>query len=140
MPRSRREFSQQEIESVREMQIRGESRGEIARSLGVTASSFSWYMQCGVFGDLPRQPGRRAGGKGKLQKPDIESEGILFGVPYKDWRLRMIEIRDGWPDDERARRMDQVVPNRSDNYSLFKKNNPFLDNKSPPGRNPPECT
>lgn len=140
MPRPRREFSQQEIESVREMQIRGESRGEIARSLGVTTSSFSWYMQCNVFGNLPRQPGRRAGGKGKLQKPDIESEGILFGVPYKDWRLRMIEIRDGWDGEEMVRRSKGELPNRSDNYSMFKKNNPFQDNKSPPGRNPPERT
>lgn len=130
MPRPCREFSQLEIERVRQMQTAGKPRTEIARTLGVTTSSFAWYMQTGTFGDLPRQQGRRAGGKGTLQNPDIESEGVLFGVPYKDWRLRQVEIRESWPDDERAKRMNQEIPNRRDNYSLFR-NNPYRNNNNP---------
>ena len=135
MPRPCREFSQHEIQQVRQMQQAGESRANIAKTLGITSCSFAWHLQCGRFGNLTLQPGRRAGGKGKLQRADIEEKGQVLGCPQEEWQLRQIEVRDSWPPDERKRRFNQEVPNRSDNYSLFRQNNPNHGQNKPTQQN-----
>ena len=131
MPRPCRVFTDEEVQTVRRMQEAGERRDDIAKSLNMTSSSFSWHMQCGRFGNLQRQPGRRAGSNKPLQKADIEEQGQIFGCPANEWQLRKIEIRDSWPEDEMQRRAAGELPNRADNYSTFKKNNPHIQPEQP---------
>lgn len=131
MPRPCRVFTDEEVQTVRRMQEAGERRDDIAKSLNMSSSSFSWHMQCGRFGNVQRQPGRRAGSTKPLQRADIEEQGQIFGCPANEWQLRKIEIRDSWPEDELVRRSKGEVPGRADNYSTFQKNNPHIQPEQP---------
>ena len=131
MPRPCRTFTENEIRTVQKMQEAGEPRTRIAETIGLTTPSFSWHMQCGRFGNVQRQPGRRAGSDKPLQRADIEEQGQIFGCPSNEWQLRMIEVRASWTDEELERRAKGEMPNRNDNYSVFRKNNPHTQPEQP---------
>ena len=135
MPRPCRVFTQQEIIQVRKMQSAGMPRDEIAKTLGITTPSLVWHMRCGRFGNLPKNPGRQAGRPGKLQRPDIESDGTLFGCQQKDWKQRQQQIKNNWPDDERYRRSQQQLPNVPDIYAKFHRGNPNYGQNKPRQQN-----
>ena len=135
MPRPCRVFTEKEISQVKKMQTAGMPRGEIAGTLGITTSSFAWHMQCGRFGNLPKNPGRQAGRDKPLKRPDIPEQGVLFGCKQKDWQQRQQQIKNNWPDDERYRRSQQQLPNVSDIYDKFRRGDPNHGQNKPRQQN-----
>ena len=114
--RPRKEFSREQVDTVRRLQFDGAPRGEIARSLNITTAQYAWHLQTGKFGfDLPKVRGRG----GRPKREDDESTGQVFGCPQSEWVRRKEEIRDNWPPSVEADRRHGRMPNRANNYSLF---------------------
>ena len=107
------------------MQKQGRPRGEIAKTLGITSSTYAWFLKTNRFGVLPKQQGRGLKGP-RQQRLDIEEQGQLFGCKKEEWQQRQKQIRDSWPRDEALKRSQQRTPNTPDLYSKFP-HSPFRD-------------
>ena len=125
MSRPAKEFTQQQIDTARQLQSDGTPRSEIAETLNITASAYAWYLKTGRFGfDLPKSQGRGR----KPPREDDESTGQILGCSHSDWVSRKEEIRDSWPPSVEIDRREGRMPNRKNNFSLFEQGHE-LDNK-----------
>ena len=127
MPRKARVFTQEEIETVRELKIKGTPQAEIAAAVNLTISGLQWYLKTNTFGLLPKNQGRVWR---PLKRPDDIETGMLFGCPETEWRERQQKIRDSWPPDVEHDRREGKLPNVQDNYAKFKRNNPNIKPKT----------
>jgi len=119
LPREPKHWSSADIAKVRQMRLAGHSNATIARSVGISAATLSYFLGRGKFGrDLPSRKGKR-GIERKSRLPDCEQAGRILGTA--DWRSRQDEIKNNWTDEEAEARRLGKLPGRSDNYSLFRK-------------------
>ena len=104
---------------VRKMRREGRPNSEIARKVGLSYYALARFLAMGKFGnDLPSRKGQRTVTR-QSRQPDCEKTGRIFGTT--DWQDRQKEIKNGWSDEEADARRKGKLPNRTDNYSLFKK-------------------
>ena len=119
LSREPKHWSSADITKVRRMRQQGHSNSDIAKAVGVSAATLSYFLGRGKFGrDLPSRKGQR-GIERKSRLPDCEISGRILGTT--DWKSRQDKIKNGWTDEEAKARQEGKLPNRTDNNSLFKK-------------------
>ncbi len=108
MPPAPKQFTQQQIATVRRMKSEGHSMSEIANAIGVGSSStLNWFIRRGAFGVLPKCQGQR---QPRKTYKDDERTGQLFGQRKQDWERRLKGVQAGWSPDEEQRRQKGVMP------------------------------
>ena len=99
--RTRREFTQQEVEYVTTLWNAGEPAEELCRLAGITKNTLDYHRHCGAFVHLQK---RIKGTGKKRRRRDDEETGMLFGLSREEWEARRDAIRDGWSFAEKHER------------------------------------
>lgn len=89
----------------------GDSRAEIAATLGISLDMLDRHRAAGSFGPLPT---RRGHGGGRRANEAKDTPDRLFGVERPEWESRQAAVRSTWPDGERMARARGLLPNDTD--------------------------
>ena len=103
--------TEEQIELVRLGYKAGDSRAEIAATLGISLDMLDRCRAAGMFGMLPT---RRGHGGGRRPNELRDSPDRLFGIPRPEWEQRQRGITARWTEDERLARSRGLLPQDRD--------------------------